>query len=187
MSFLLGLLIAVHVLVCLLLIGVVLIQRGEGGSLMSAFASQSQTVFGSQAINVFVKTTWILGGLFFLFSITLALAFGKRLGGGGSVLSDTDRPAASAPASTAAAASAPVSAPAASAPASVASAAASAPASAVKPASSSPKPAPASAAKASVAKPVSASASAPASAAKPASVPASAPASSASAASAPAA
>jgi preprotein translocase subunit SecG len=167
MSFLLGLLIVLHVLVCLLLIGVVLIQRGEGGSLMSAFASQSQTVFGSQAINVFVKTTWVLGGLFFLLSITLAIAFGQRLGGGGSVLSDSDRIAASAASAPASAASTAVSAPAsvpASAPASAASAPASA-ASAPVAATSTPKPATASAPKASVAKP----ASAPASAAKPAS------------------
>jgi preprotein translocase subunit SecG len=167
MSFLLGLLIVVHVLVCLLLIGVVLIQRGEGGSLMSAFASQSQTVFGSQAINVFVKTTWVLGSLFFLLSITLAIAFGQRLGGGGTVLSDTDRPVAtSVPASAASSASAPASTPA-SAPASVASAPVSAPASA--PVASTAKPASSPAPKASVAKPAASTASAPASAAKPAS------------------
>lgn len=146
MSFLLGFLIVAHGLVCLLLIGVVLIQRGEGGSLMSAFASQSQTVFGSQAINVFVKATWVLGGLFFLLSIVLAIAFSQRLGGSGSVLSDTDRPAAvsapvSAPVSVPASAPASVPAPAASAAAVPASAPVSAPASAPAAPPSAAKPA----------------------------------------------
>lgn len=99
MSFLMGFLLVVHILVCLLLIGVVLIQRGEGGSLMSAFASQSQTVFGSQAINVFVKATWVLGALFFFLSLVLANWYSHKVGGGNSVLNGTDV-AASAPASS---------------------------------------------------------------------------------------
>lgn len=98
MSFLMGFLLVVHILICLLLIGVVLIQRGEGGSLMSAFASQSQTVFGSQAINVFVKATWVLGGLFFFLSLVLANWYSHKAGGGNSVLNGTDV-VASAPAS----------------------------------------------------------------------------------------
>ena len=98
MSFLMGFLLVVHIMVCLLLIGVVLIQRGEGGSLMSAFASQSQTVFGSQAINVFVKATWVLGGLFFFLSLVLANWYSHKAGGGNSVLNGSDV-VASAPAS----------------------------------------------------------------------------------------
>ena len=176
MSFLMGFLLVVHIIVCLLLIGVVLIQRGEGGSLMSAFASQSQTVFGSQAINVFVKATWVLGGLFFVLSLILANWYSHRAGGGTSVVGETDVAAsAPAPASAPVAASVPAPAPASTPTSAAASAAvpASAPASAPV---SAPKSAPASAAKpasaaASAAKPVSA----PASAAKPASAPASAP------------
>jgi len=151
MSFLMGFLLVVHIIVCLLLIGVVLIQRGEGGSLMSAFASQSQTVFGSQAINVFVKATWVLGGLFFLLSLILANWYSHRIGGGTSVVGETDVAAsAPAPLSAPAAVSVPASAPAstpASTPASAASAAAaSVPAPASAPVSA-PKSAPASAAK----------------------------------------
>lgn len=147
MSFLMSFLLVVHIIVCLLLIGVVLIQRGEGGSLMSAFASQSQTVFGSQAINVFVKATWVLGGLFFFLSMVLANWYSHKIGGGNSVLNAADV-AASSPASAAASAPGSV---AASAPvtASVpgpASAAASVPASAAAPVSA-PKSAPSSAPK----------------------------------------
>ncbi len=151
MSFLLGLLVVVHVIVCLLLIGTVLIQRGEGGSLMSAFAGQSQTIFGSQAVNVIVKITWVLGGLFFLLSMIIATAYGRKEAANNSLIHATD---------TAVTASAPGSAPAstpASAPAS-APVPAPAPASATKPAS-----APAGAAKSA---PAPAPKSAPGSAAK---------------------
>lgn len=140
MSFLMGFLLVVHILICLLLIGVVLIQRGEGGSLMSAFASQSQTVFGSQAINVFVKATWVLGGLFFFLSLVLANWYSHKAGGGNSVLNGTDVIAsapASAPASSPITASVP-------GPASVA---ASTPAPAAASVASAPKSAPASAPK----------------------------------------
>ena len=141
MSFLMGFLLVVHIMVCLLLIGVVLIQRGEGGSLMSAFASQSQTVFGSQAINVFVKATWVLGGLFFFLSLVLANWYSHKVGGGNSVLNGTDV-AASVPASVPA--SAPVSSPMTASVPGPASAAASAP---VSVPASAPKSVPASAPK----------------------------------------
>lgn len=151
MSFLMGFLLVVHILVCLLLIGVVLIQRGEGGSLMSAFASQSQTVFGSQAINVFVKATWVLGGLFFFLSLVLANWYSHKAGGGNSVLNGSD-----------VVASAPVSAPASAPSSSPITASVPGPASA---AASTPGSVAASAAT-SAAAPVSAPKSAPASAPK---------------------
>lgn len=70
-----GLLLAIHLIVCLSLVGVVLLQSGKGGGLAGgAFGGSAQTVFGGRgATDLVTRATMVLGGLFFLTSITLAL------------------------------------------------------------------------------------------------------------------
>ena len=68
-------LIVFHLLVCLALVGVVLMQSGKGGGLAGgAFGGSAQTVFGGRgATDVLTRATMVLGGLFFLTSLVLAL------------------------------------------------------------------------------------------------------------------
>jgi preprotein translocase subunit SecG len=68
-------LILVHLLVCIALIGVVLMQSGKGGGLAGgAFGGSAQTVFGGRGATDFLsKATMALGGAFFLLSLVLAL------------------------------------------------------------------------------------------------------------------
>ena len=68
-------LLIVHLLICLALIGVVLIQSGKGGGLAGgAFGGSAQTVFGGRgATDVVTRATMVLGGMFFVTSIVLAL------------------------------------------------------------------------------------------------------------------
>jgi len=67
-------LLAAHVIIMVVLIGLILIQRGKGADVGAAFGSgASQTVFGSQGSASFLtRTTAILATLFFLTSLTLA-------------------------------------------------------------------------------------------------------------------
>jgi preprotein translocase subunit SecG len=68
-------LLVVHILVCLLLIAVVLMQSGKGGGLVGgAFGGTAQTVFGGRgATDVMTRATMVLGGLFFALSLVLGL------------------------------------------------------------------------------------------------------------------
>jgi preprotein translocase subunit SecG len=68
-------LLAVHLLVCLGLIAVVLVQSGKGGGLAGgAFGGSAQTVFGGRGATDFItRATMVLGGLFFATSLVLAL------------------------------------------------------------------------------------------------------------------
>ena len=72
-----GILLAFHVLICLLLVTVVLMQAGKGGGLAGAFGGPGgagQSLFGSRgAGNFLTRATVTLGGLFFVTSIALAL------------------------------------------------------------------------------------------------------------------
>jgi len=84
------LLVTIHVIVCLFLIGVVLLQQGKSADLAGAFGGQgSQTAFGPRgAANLLIKlTTW--GAILFMvisISLTVLLA---RTSGEHSVLSGT--------------------------------------------------------------------------------------------------
>jgi preprotein translocase subunit SecG len=66
-------LLVVHVLVCLALIALVVLQRGKGAEAGAAFGGgASQTVFGSRGAGTFlIKITGSLAALFFITSIGL--------------------------------------------------------------------------------------------------------------------
>jgi preprotein translocase subunit SecG len=63
-----------HILVCLVLMLVVLIQPGKSGGLGAALGGAgAQQIFGGRGAGNFLsRTTWIAMGVFFLTSITLA-------------------------------------------------------------------------------------------------------------------
>jgi preprotein translocase subunit SecG len=87
--------IVIHVIVCLLLIGAVLLQGGENVDITAAFGGTSQAAFGPRgSVTLLAKITWVLGAIFIATSITLAV-HASRIGGG-SVLENV--PAKSAPA-----------------------------------------------------------------------------------------
>jgi preprotein translocase subunit SecG len=84
----------VYVLSCFLLLVVVLLQQGKGGDMASAFGGGgSQTAFGARAgATVLTRATTVLGVLFMLGA--LALGMMGTHGGGSSIMSGADRPAA---------------------------------------------------------------------------------------------
>ena len=68
------LLIIVHVIVCLLMIGAILLQSGKGAEIGAAFGGSSQTVFGSRGpANFLSKCTVITAFVFMFTSLSLAI------------------------------------------------------------------------------------------------------------------
>ena len=95
------LLTTIHVIVCLFLVIVVLLQSGKAADLAGAFGGMgSQTAFGPRgAATVLSKATAIAAGLFMVTSISLSI-MGTRtagIGGSKSVLEGTKAPAAKTP------------------------------------------------------------------------------------------
>ena len=85
------LLVTIHVIVCLFLIGVVLLQQGKSADLAGAFGGQgSQTAFGPRgAANLLTKLTTWGAIIFMLLSITLTVMLSRTSGSDHSVLSGT--------------------------------------------------------------------------------------------------
>ncbi len=160
-------LLIVHLFVTLALIGVVLIQRSEGGGL-GIGSSQGMGGFmsGRGTANLLTRTTSILAAVFMALSLTLALMNrGTTVGGtGGSSILDVTPPASPAPAAAPATPAAPSPAPAVPAPAVPAPASSAAPAAAPAPSATPAAPAtvPASPEPASAAAPAAAPTPAPA-------------------------
>ena len=84
------LLVILHVIVCLFLVGVVLLQKGQADGLAGAFGGQgSQTAFGPRgAANLLTKMTTWAAIIFMLTSISLTWAM-SRTSGSRSVLTGT--------------------------------------------------------------------------------------------------
>jgi preprotein translocase subunit SecG len=74
---LLGLLLALNILVCLALIGVVLMQRSEGGALGGG-GTPGGLITTRGAGDLLTRTTWILFGVFLAISLTLTLLGGHQ-------------------------------------------------------------------------------------------------------------
>ena len=64
----------IHVVVCIFLILVILLQAGKGGGMGAAFGGAgAQTVFGGRGAQTFLgKVTSVSAGIFMLTSLTLA-------------------------------------------------------------------------------------------------------------------
>jgi preprotein translocase subunit SecG len=73
---LLGLLLTLNILVCLALVGVVLLQRSEGGALGTGGPTGLITTRG--AGDLLTRTTWVLFTLFLLISLALTLLGGRE-------------------------------------------------------------------------------------------------------------
>ena len=84
------LLVIIHVIVCLFLVGVVLLQQGKSADLAGAFGgSGSQTAFGPRgAANLLTRLTTWSAILFMITSIGLTIAL-SHASGNKSVLSGT--------------------------------------------------------------------------------------------------
>jgi preprotein translocase subunit SecG len=94
-------LLIVHLFVTLALIGLVLIQRSEGGGLgIGTSQGMGSFMSGRGTANLLTRATSILGGLFFILSLALAILNRGTSGVGHSIL-DTPPPVA-APAAPAA-------------------------------------------------------------------------------------
>src|SRR5271154_6157564 len=76
------LLVIIHVVVCLFLVGVVLLQQGKSADLAGAFGGQgSQTAFGPRgAANLLTKLTTYSAIIFMLSSIGLTILLSRSSG-----------------------------------------------------------------------------------------------------------
>lgn len=77
------LLIIIHVVVCIALIMIVLLQTGKGADMGAAFGGgASQTLFGSTGASTFLsKATTVAAIVFMITSLTLAYLSSHRMGG----------------------------------------------------------------------------------------------------------
>jgi preprotein translocase subunit SecG len=93
MAFVYYAIILVHILACLFLIGVVLLQQGKSQDLASAFGGGgTQTAFGPRgSANVLSRATTILAGVFMVTSLTLSMVRPRS----STLLDDVKAPAAS--------------------------------------------------------------------------------------------
>jgi preprotein translocase subunit SecG len=104
MQFLLYAVVVIHVIVCIFLIGVVLLQQGKSADLAGTFGGQgSQTAFGPRAAaNLLTKMTTWAAVLFMITSFSLTVLYLRSSGSSTSVLSGIKATApASAPATPA--------------------------------------------------------------------------------------
>ena len=83
----------IHILACVSLIIIVLLQTGKGASLGAAFGGSSQTVFGSAGAATFLtKITTVVGILFMLTSLGITF-FGIGTKASTSVMENVTPPA----------------------------------------------------------------------------------------------
>jgi preprotein translocase subunit SecG len=77
-----ALVVVIHVIVCMTLVTVVLLQQGKGADVGAVFGGSSQTVFGAGgAGNLLTKITWGCAIIFFTTSIILAYTSTRRATG----------------------------------------------------------------------------------------------------------
>jgi preprotein translocase subunit SecG len=73
------LIVILHVFVCFLMIGAILLQSGKGAEIGASFGGSSQTVFGSRGpANFLSKLTVVVAGVFMLTSLSLAILAKER-------------------------------------------------------------------------------------------------------------
>jgi preprotein translocase subunit SecG len=72
----------IHIIVCMTLVTVVLLQQGKGADVGAVFGGSSQTVFGAGgAGNLLTKITWGCAIIFYTTSIILAYTSTRRATG----------------------------------------------------------------------------------------------------------
>lgn len=65
---------AIHIVTCILIILVVMLQSGKGADISASLGGSSQTVFGSSGgANFFTRFTSVAAAIFFVTSVTLTL------------------------------------------------------------------------------------------------------------------
>ena len=72
-----GLIIFIHVVICILLIAIILMQPGKGGGLTDSMAS-AESIFGAQTNVFIIKTTAILAGFFLVTCLGLAILSSQK-------------------------------------------------------------------------------------------------------------
>jgi len=86
-----------HVVVCIALVMIVLLQKGKGASMGAAFGGSSQTVFGSTGATSFLSRITVAAAvIFMLTSLGLALLMGR--GASSSLMKGLNVPTATQPA-----------------------------------------------------------------------------------------
>jgi preprotein translocase subunit SecG len=82
----------IHVVVCIILILVVLLQAGKGANMGAVFGGSSQTIFGSSGPGTFLgKMTTIVAIIFMLTSFSLSYTASRKTS---SLMEGASRPAA---------------------------------------------------------------------------------------------
>lgn len=72
----------IHIMACITLILIVLLQAGKGANMGAAFGGSSQTVFGSSGAGTFLgKMTAAVAIIFMLTSITLTYTASRKTSG----------------------------------------------------------------------------------------------------------
>jgi len=95
-----------HVVVCIALVMIVLLQKGKGASMGAAFGGSSQTVFGSTGATPFLSKITVATAVIFMFtSLGLALLMGR--GASSSLMKGVNVPVATQPAESPAPAGSP--------------------------------------------------------------------------------
>jgi preprotein translocase subunit SecG len=85
-----------HVVVCIALVMIVLLQKGKGATMGAAFGGSSQTVFGSTGATSFLSKITVAAAVIFMFtSLGLALLMGR--GASSSLMKGVNVPAATQP------------------------------------------------------------------------------------------
>ena len=81
------LLIIIHIVVCLFLIGIVLLQHGKGADIGATFGGSSQSLFGTEGpVPLLNKVTTLSAVIFMVTSV--ALAYIASQNGSGSVMTE---------------------------------------------------------------------------------------------------
>jgi preprotein translocase subunit SecG len=84
--------IVVHILVCIALILIVLLQAGKGAEMGAAFGGASQTIFGSAgAMGFLSKLTTVAAVVFMITSLLLTFSSTRR---GSTIMKDRSAPTA---------------------------------------------------------------------------------------------
>ena len=92
-GFIIGMVVTLHVAVCVALMVAILLQSGKGGGLAGAFgAGSSQTLFGGRGAATFLsRATTALAVIFFLTSLTLGLQASRTATGRESLIQEEAR------------------------------------------------------------------------------------------------